>query len=467
MRHVGELRVRYVGDAALGQGFLPEARKYVAQVDAQRQRIGPGASLSRRIAAASGAVFDVVWAGDQPVVTIDVRNVQPGAVEEVIHLYVTGNTGLEIVDLGTKQRVNHVGGLADYEVDAVARGGNVVYLTGQQIAVRVDISAETAIGASYEVLDVDTGNSYYGLVVSSRLNYSEDRLVLAFDRTVREDGLLRDGLGGLLIADAETLASTRPPIRMGFDPCAAWARDGRLFSSARITTDTGYPDPAVMTALNNYIAVHVDGVLQGTALVATSDGMIPGGEQDRIRALAVRGDRLFALVQKDTVDGADVPRLRMYDISDPDVLPTLVASVDLPFAASTTGKNIAPHHATVVMLPLVNAADGDIVPVEVVTEDGLESLVVGATITRPEFSMVAVGGVSGIDTDALQAGPKSRRGNPPDARWFFLDKTGDGALLAFRDLTADAAEYTLDLADYDINKRFRLLVAGERARSAA
>lgn len=467
-RYTRELRVRYVGDAALGQVLLPEARKYVAQVDTQRQGIGPGASLSRRVVNAAGAVFDVAWVGDQPTVTIDVSKLSPKSVEEVIHLFVTGSEGLEVIDIGSKQLIAHVDGLADYEVDGVARNGKLVFVTGDGTVVRADLEDESAFGAYYQVLDVDTGNNYFGYARSCRLSRDETRLAVGFDQTLREDGLVRDGLGGLIMADAETLTAVRSPIRMGVDPCAAWGDDGRLFSAARITSDTGYPDPAVLESVDEYIAVHAaDGTLAGTVLVASGGGMIPGGAANRIRAIAARGRRLFVLLQKDPFDAGGAPQLLMYSIEDPDLLPTFVAGTNLPFSASDAGRSIATHHFSKVVVPLVNASDGDLVVVDVVVEDDIETLEVVETIARPEFSMVAVGGISGIDTDALQAGPKSRHGNEPDTRWFFLDKTGDGALRAFRNLASEEAEYTLDLADYTINKRFRLIVAGERPRSAA
>jgi hypothetical protein len=78
-KYTAEARVRFRGDAALGQRYLAEGRKYLGQLHRDME-LGDTLSGRRRITNAAGVHFDVSQVmGAPPVIEIDVRPVEPKA----------------------------------------------------------------------------------------------------------------------------------------------------------------------------------------------------------------------------------------------------------------------------------------------------------------------------------------------------------------------------------------------------
>lgn len=75
MRYVDWSHLRFKGDPQVAKAYLPEARKYLGLLDAQRPTLGDGAVVSRHLTNADGVKFHVAFYGGQPHIEIDVRGV--------------------------------------------------------------------------------------------------------------------------------------------------------------------------------------------------------------------------------------------------------------------------------------------------------------------------------------------------------------------------------------------------------
>jgi hypothetical protein len=225
---------------------------------------------------------------------------------DITRAYISSTGGLRVYDLASKKLVKTLTGLENFEVDDVSAGGNIVYMSGT-LAVRVDLTNDSAFGYSYVIDALDIGPvivpDQYAHVIGGRLSPDETLFLAAFDESyVPGTGVAIDALGGFVLADATTLAPVRDEFRMSFRPqCAAWSADSQsFFMATSMDTDPGgVPNLDVVDSQYDYISkFDRDGVLLGSRLMVDF-GFSPGsGFNRRVKVMCANRDstRLYAMV---------------------------------------------------------------------------------------------------------------------------------------------------------------------------
>lgn len=427
-----------------------------------------GVNQARKVLA-DGTVAIAHIAGDQRTLTLQPPAAPAPAAaprgEEMIRVYIGSSGGLRIVDLGTKELLATITGLEAFEVDGVDRTGRVVLMSTSQyqLAARVDLATMEAFGAQFAA-PTDDEPTAVALQLRGYPSPDGTRVLYAFEASGVDAGGgaygIVEGLGGHVLADAESLAALRPAIRMtGYLAlrAACWAPDSqRFFLSATRTDDAAYDGAVLSEPFTSYLATFDrDGVLQGTLALGTVD--LPSNESTfRVGLWQLvahpDGTRLYAVVENISLAGVDlVFEFFLVAIDITEALPVEVARVPLPEGT---------HPEEIAVLPggqKLAARWGDTVRTFDLVDDALASLAsvtearLGTTAERPFESEVA-----------FQRGPLSRLGRPPDPRAFFLSKTGAGhALLAYRG-GFDEPVYTLPLDALNVFERYRLISAGPR-----
>lgn len=457
------------GDRAAAEPYLPYARKLLGFVkqDAQANRLRTHQATKQL---PDGALVVAEIVGDIPRITI---TPPPGGgfVEEVIYLYASSDGGLRIFDLGTRKLVKTITGLGDYDLQAVSESGLVAWMTYQPAAIsaaviaRVDIAATTAAGRTYPVQtpaeDPDDPPVAGTALDSDAALLSPDgkRLLLRFSSSGVASAI-REGVGGVLLVDTETLEPLRAPIRMTYDPAPmAWAPDSsRFYLGCALPDDVGdLPDSAgrlaaLTTSSADYVAAFdADGVLLGAQQVSTWDEAPNSGFSRHVKGLAATADRVYASV--------DVPPT-LQALKAADLAP--VATLDL----SDLGAAAPPLLCLARDGTRLFLANGDAVGVAALANDELE---LEQVVTHAEYATDAP--LREPAYPVLQLGPRSRVGQPPDDRRFFLNTDGDSRVLrAFRqfDLHEGAPRdaYQFDLAEWAVDINYRLAAVGIRRHPA-
>lgn len=458
MRYAGAFKLTINQDGGGAPPFLYDIGKKLLGELQRRLQLGAPPSLVQRVQLPSGVWVEARLINGYPKVYITPDEQPAGEMEEIIYAYMTSAAGLRVVDLGSKQVVLTVSGLAEYEVDDVTPDGQLVYLTGLYSPVRLDLASFSAFGYIYSVPalklngDVVTGNCQTNAL---RLSPALDRALIAFGTTYDPNtSQAIDGLGGFILADAETLAPLRSPLRMSYRPQAmAWSPDGERFflGVSRATDPAGTPSLSVTTSTTDYIAVFDrNGVLLGTRLMASWGFTPDAGFARLVRALAVTpdGERLLAVVAP-AVGSGEPYRLYALDATDP-TLP-VVDSLALGTTIANDVRVLEPGYGGKVALQF--SAD-------TIGEFSVSPLAEQHRTTSAAFTTAVASGPQEAGLRAIRNGPKSLVGAPPDDRQFVLD-IDSGTLRGYRGFDNDAV-YELDLSAFTVNKRFALAVTGVR-----
>lgn len=455
-RYPGPARIRRSSPAA--SRYDNEARKLLGELEV---RAGGGvAVLAAQRPLPGGGMVRAIKAGNQRISsTIVPTSGGGGKVEmvEMIHLYVSSPTGLYIFDLESKAMVNQFSGLFDYDVDSVSKNGKVVMMSGEGIAVRLDIADGSAFGYGYEVDAANTtGNpandTGIAQVLTGMLSPKGDRHLLIFTSTVSEVGGTIDGLGGAFLVDAETLEPVRDAIRMSYRRHrAAWRRDGeRFYIATSLTSDV--PDTAnvaVTTSQFDYIATFdSDGQLLATTQILDWGAPRDSGLGSGVLAMVASpsNDRLYTM---ENVVG-DPFYLRIYDCSNDAV--SLLASVEVDDWSYYMQCSRVGNKLMVLMLDHtwreydVSNDTFELVDIHSIPD---------TDATFGAFSTLWPAGL-------IQNSVESRVGRQPDPRRFHFD--GDTKMVNGYRSFSNQPVYTLDLSEYDPRSRYRLANVGSKQR---
>jgi hypothetical protein len=288
-----------------------------------------------------------------------------------------------------------------------------------------------------------------------------------FGGSMTTGGVVREGVGGVLLVDAETLAPLREPIRMTFKPApVAWAPDSsRFYVACSQPDDVGdAPTDARLQALTeseqDYIAAFsADGVLIGAVSIASWTFTPDSGWSRLVRSIAASNDRVYIGVAPDLGD-PQPPRLLALNsdtLAVEDSLPLGAAS-----AAAPTTICVARGGSTVTL------AYSDRVAEVAVADGGALSL--SFVSQHTDFTTYAP--IRADATAVLQLGPESRAGVPADNRRFHYNHDTDIRVVrGYRDVSLDDAgdpqpEYVLDLNEASSGHVFKtdfcLAVVGTR-----
>jgi hypothetical protein len=411
----------------------------------------------RRAALPSGETVEAKFIAGSPRVVYG-KTERHGGTEEIIYAYLGSPGGLRLFDLGLRNLVRTVTGLEPYEVDGVSVTGKIVYMSST-IAVRVDLTDNSAFGYSYPVKALTLADDIIdalAAVEGMQLSPDGKALLVAYDETYTPPGSIVDGLGGYILADAETLAPLHTAYRMSFRPMVScWAPDGRFFIATTKNTDDGdVPTLDTTTSTSDYVsAFDADGTLLASREIYAWPVTPSTGFSRTIHAMAADIDRkrLFVL-SKRTHDSADTT-LHVVNIDD-DALP-IVANVDVAgtshdMQVSSGGKRLTLLH------PGSEVSEYDIT--------GTTPTLVART-SDPAFAGNPVSGLNSWGTDLLQLGVKSRFGQPPDKRRFLLDNGGVSATLYAFNAFADPPVFSYDFGGLAVRNRYRLANVGARPRT--
>jgi hypothetical protein len=418
-------------------GFLDEQRKISGVMTQSIQRTTPK------------GIVRAAFYGTIPVV--EISTVEPGEETlELVYLFITSPDGLRIYDLGSKTLVTTVAGLAAYEVDAVDKIGKVVWMTGSNIIVRVDLSDTSAFGYNYPVngitIDDEVTPGFAG-VVAAYLSPDQTRLLVAFDTTYDMDGPI-DGLGGYVLADAETLAPVRAALRMTFRPqCACWGPDGKFYLATTLNADPGdAPSVGVADSPLDYVSQFTaDGVLLGSRSLYDF-GFSPGTAFGRtIRALAASAERVYVWHR----EGATAPySLTVLDATDP-ALPIL-STMEAP-AYDCRNLLLARDGVTLAALHDGRVSEFNVAGAPFLLHTVVTSNAGGDPVAGP---------LNGSATALLQVGVESRLGAPADWRRYLLNNAGSTGVVYAYGSFADDPIFEYDLDALDVGDRYRLANVG-------
>lgn len=472
-RYVYEHRKK--GDVASASPLALDVGKKLLGYLAEQRHLGLARTLVAHSTLADGTEVTARFIGDMPEVTYRHTGEEVG-VEEVIHLYASSSGGLRIIDLGTRLLTKTLLGLEDWDLQSVSSNGRIAWMVYQPsviafaAAARVDIAASTATNRTYTVMtpaaDPDDPPEPGRAIDADAALLSPDgtRLLLHFSASGTTGGSLREGVGGVLLVDAETLVPLRAPIRMTFDPAPmAWAPDSsRFYLGCSMPDDIGdLPDSAarldaLTTSNNDYVvAFDANGIWQGAQAVASWQFAPDAGFARRVKALAATNERVYASVdgQYTSLGG-----------------PTLMAlSPALSVAASLDISEIGAAAPPILCLSRghksVFVANGHSLATISLEEDLLS---IEEVVTHAEYATFAPLRDPAFPT--LQLGPASRIGGLPDNRRFLMNTDGTTRVLrAFRsfgldDLGNPRDAYTLDLAVWGVDTNYRLASVGLRPR---
>ncbi|HEY9471102.1 MAG TPA: hypothetical protein VIQ76_15965 [Propionibacteriaceae bacterium] len=462
--------------------LVKEGEKMLGYLAEQRRISGVKSQVIHR-RMPDGSVVRAQFVGDQPMIEITTAQAG-GQLEEVIHLFVSSSDGLHIFDLGSKKEVQLITGLGDYNVHAVTGTGKIAYLsndnsTGQLIVVRADISALDAFGFIYTVKTPDSPSSnppidgYATAADAGLISVSPDgKLALVhFGGSMTTTGIIREGVGGILLIDTETLEPVRPPIRMTFKPApVAWAPDSSKFYIACSQPDDVGDSPtnsrlqALTESEQDYVAAFSsDGDLISSTPVAAWTVPPDSGFSRLTRAMAADAERVFLSIIPDPAD-PQPPRLVVLDADslavksslaldtiDPDDAPTVIC-------LSRSGSTITLSYAD--RVAEVSIDSGDSMEVEFFS-------------THEFFITYAPTRADAVEV--LQLGPESSIGAKPDNRRFhYAQDTGVRIVRGYNDMELDSGgspkpSYTLDLDEaapgHSFKTDFCLAVVGTRPLS--
>lgn len=375
---------------------------------------------------------------------------QQGIIESV-KAYISSTGGLRIFDLIQKKLVKTLTGLEDYEVNDVSINGRIVHMSGDGIAVRVDLANDSAFGYNYPADGIELDNDIvpaFAEIHGSRLSPDDTRLVHAFDRTYTP--IVIDGLGGFIVADAETLAPLRNPIRMSFRPqCALWAPDSqRFYLSTSLDTDSdGVPLVEVSESMSDYVSSFTrDGVLIASREVATHPFPPNTGIARRIRSMAIHpnGTRLYVHVRK--VDNTYA--VHALDLTD-DAMP-IVATHDFTSAGTDDCREmiVNPGGSRLVMLM---SGVTDIVQLSL-EDDDLTQI---DRTTSVDFVGGDTSGTNQFRAPAIREAPHAKTG----AMIFYNDS--DFTLRGYRKFDQPET-YTYELGVTGLSDRYAMAYTGSR-----
>lgn len=328
----------------------PEARNIAKLLLGEMQesmRLGGVTTQVRRKTLPDGSTVEARLVAGVAQVTFGPPLVEGGGLEEITYAYISSAGGLRIFDLGAKRLERTIVGLHPYEVNGVSRNGTFVYMSGNNVAVRVDAGAKTAFGYSYpmDALLLDNSVVPARASVSAGLLSPDDTLLLNVVDQIYDPvtAVVLEALGGFILATAKTLVPVRTPIRMSFRrQCAAWAADSKHFYiAAAVNTDSnGVPVLTVSTSTADYIACFDRaGVLQGTRQVSTWGFTPSAGFNRRVYALATnpQNTRLYAIVRL-----TDLDTYTLVAINTVDPLLPIVASLPMTAPGAAPVMNVHP-----------------------------------------------------------------------------------------------------------------------------
>ena len=479
---------RKIGDAHASPALRDVAKKLIGEMKNQ-QRLSGVSTQVRRLTMPDGSGVVARLVNGEPQVQFYPPGALPeGELEEIIYLYISSAGGLRIFDLGTKTLVKTVTGLHPYEVDSVSEDGKIVHMTSGNggAVVRVDVSELTAFGffnypAYWWDTTLDPDNYSLGLSLPAESKASPDgtQLLISYDRVGLVSGpsfLTKEALGGFELADATTLVPLRPSIRMSAGPqVSAWAPDSqRFYLSTKATVDgNGFP-PAPPNDLSlvrsDYVSVFSRaGALLGSRQVGTFTSDPLDGQYTLTEWLEPRPDntRLYVAAVTEVFEPLG-PGVRFTTLDTTDNTLPIVSAVHIPGIGRSSCQSSLSHSGKTLM-----TAAGGVTPaiIETIVKDGEDdTMELVAVHESPNFATTAAnsGGDGEFTYRVLQKGPKSRVGQPPDNRWFFLTKNGStpATLFAYRDFANDPV-YQLDLSAYAVHKRYALASVGVRPKRKA
>lgn len=458
------LRTRLVGDKDLATTYLREGRVFVGQVLDQAQRGGRTFAAATRTNAA-GVTFHVTWGGGLPNLTITTPKAAAVKATSTVWLYITTAGGLRIFDLGTKSLLRTLTGLHDYEVDGVTSQGRYVYLTHVAgVVLRLDTSDLSFIfktQSDYSTIGIETDGTLVPdcLAQPVRSDPSPDgsRLLVTYIRTLDSGLSIIDGLGGIILANGETLVQIRD-IRMGYRPHAtAWAPDGEhFFLGTAVGVDGGGTPPFPITADSgaDFVSMFTrDGTFVASRQVGTWPGSVGTGFTRSVRSVAVSqdGTRVFAAVAA-TSGGGDHSVVCL-DASDPAlpildmyILPTVFADPPTQVAVRHDGGRVVVRLDDAQIIQLDVSAGGSLSLFSDTTDSNFETTAA---------SELLVGNVSNYRVMQQAApSPNDTFGGP----WFFLTKNGSvtGTVFAYSSFDSTNS-YEYDISSYTIRERYALL----------
>lgn len=470
-RYTDWTHVHVVGDRAAAAPHVPYGRKLLGYLAEQRARGDQQAVIVR--ATEDGSVVRAEFIGSIPRITITPATAG-GAMEEVLHLYVSASDGLHVYDVGRKKLAQRLTGLEGYTVQEVSTDGGIAWLTGQYALARVDVLQSAAFGFQYAVKIPDTIPSnppVNGLAATLDVALRADtRMLVHFSQGVTTDGAVREGVGGWVLVDPATLAPVRAPIRMTFEPFpAAWRPDGARFYLGTCRADDVGDLPAtsrladLTTATADYVAAFdADGTLLGTRQLATWDFTPDAGFARLVAGIVASDTRVYVTVDPSPLGGG-VPWLFVLDATD-DALP-VVASLALDAITGAAPRNLCLTRGAETLLL---GYDGIVAEVAVADD----ALAIGTVAAHADFAMWDQSRGPGFP--AIQLGPVSRYGGVPDnRRWVYNYGDGHTIVRAYRDVAlvegAPHAVYEFDLAVDGITFQhtYRLASVGTRPRSSA
>ena len=241
------------GDTADRPDLLDLGKKLLGYLDNQRTLSGVP-TMGVQTTLPDGSVVWARWLGNLPEIMVKEGS---GGAEDVLYLFITSDAGLLIYDMAKQVKIATITGLNHYEVDAVASDGKTVFLTGglydksghaayRGFGVRADLTAMEAVTTSgLYVMDSARRGAYlpfslswyeyelvdgYPMITGAQLSPDNQTLLWHFGAERDADGLILNGIGGYVVADAETLAQKRTGIRTHGQPsAAAWAPDSEHF----------------------------------------------------------------------------------------------------------------------------------------------------------------------------------------------------------------------------------------------
>lgn len=455
-RYAGPVRLRLNGPDA--RDHVDRGRKLLGELETRPEV----SSLTKRLA--DGTVLTAARQGGQRQIAINTPPKEGGggeAIEEIIYCYISSPDGLRIFDLGRKAHVRTLSGLDDYKVAEASRNGKVVYMTGG-ISVRVNLSDDTAFGYGYTV-DVAGSSPPDGLayIDGLRLSPSGDRLLAQFALTTDPEGLVLEGIPGVILIDEETLEPLRPAIRMSRrDTQAIWAPQGDRFCiNVSIATDAGdVSNPGVYTSTADYLAVFdADGTLLGTRQLSTWSFTPDAGFSSLIKAVGLSGTHAFVAYEEDFIAGY---KLSMIDYRDA-ALP-IVATVTLPVHPSQRPRCICVSYGGAkIAVWYAEGGGNDARVLEYAISESSMALI--HDTGDPSFTTGAwSGGATEHSLDyIIRRGPRSQFSQPPDPRRWFLLEQAAVSLHAYRAFDQEPV-YDFDFLEMSVGDRYALASAGSR-----
>lgn len=480
-RYTKDIKLILKGDPELAKLFIGEGRKVLGGLVTDLS-FG-NKSGARKVTGPNGVKYTASkQMSAQPVVVVDVSESEAkDLIEEIPYLYVSSTgtgAGLRIFDINAKTLVQTITGLTAYEVDSVSANGQIVHMTGNNIALRADLKALTAFGSPLypsvgleETVPVSGPSTYElvpgrALVEEGKVSPDGTRYLLSFKNTIElsPGSAIIDGLGGFVLANAETLASLRTAIRMSFRPHAsAWALDSqKFFIGASTTVDNGNPPfpTTVAKSTSDYIArFSREGALENTQVVATWAVAPDAGLARKVFSMAATETRLYVGIASEVGVVGDTNKLVVLDITNPamPIIGTLGYMVGLTHTPKAVSVN---HNGTRVFI-----LTGSNLMVEIdVTDDNLS--MIGSTSHANFDTAVVNDGLSLRYYKPHKQIPASKAPLPPDERWFFFTKSTATPATVFgysTDFTGGPV-YDFDISAYAPKKRYVLRNAGLRAK---